>query len=80
MALQLHLDLQVDRVPTEVNVADDPSREDYRCYETERALCSLACAYHRMLKAMNAVEVEPRLHPVFLSIEAWESLRLLDKK
>ena len=79
-AAELRTQLHVERVPTEVNVADDPSRERSRTPRISRGglLCSLICDWYGLIEAIArkipAMRVEPVLDDVFLKTQTWESL------
>ena len=59
---KLHVQAHVERVPTDSNIADLPSRQEYE-----------------LLHKIGAKEMEPKLSPVFLRPDAWESLSIRGK-
>ena len=63
-AAELHTELHIRRVPTEVNIADDPSREKY----------SLLDAIARKVPVCKTAAM---LDEVFLHSQTWESLSVL---
>ncbi len=63
-ALLLGMHMVVDRVPSKVNLADDPSRERYGLLQ----------------QYPNCVRVRPWLHPMFTRPRAWESLATVECK
>ena len=68
----------IERVPTEVNVADDPSRRVASRTRWHIALYSVSCARedYALLTRLGASRVEAKLDDVFLAPKAWESLSM----
>jgi len=82
-AAELRTEIFVKRVPTKVNVADDPSRE--RCSHSRVHACIyvLVCAFVRyslinqIAGKIASEKTVPRLDDVFLQAQTWEALSIL---
>ena len=73
---ELQICVWVERVPTAVNIADDPSRH-YICINIS---CVLACYKNFMreeyglLESLGATKITPQLDDVFTYPETWEHI------
>ena len=76
---QLKCGAWVERVPTEENIADHPSRSALVCgslFAFRLALVSPLREEYRLLSLLHAERVRPVLEPMFADAKTWEALSI----
>jgi len=78
--LELDVNAWIERVPTDDNIADDPSRLVLSILKCQHVLPShLSREEYSLLHRMNAKQVEATLDEVFVDPRAWESVSIAPK-
>ena len=77
--VEIRVGAWVERIPTEINIADDPSRSERRSLIEVAASDLFLCDRedYSLLAAMKAVRVEAMLDDIFMLPQSWESLAYL---
>ena len=83
MALELEAAVYIQRVPTKVNIADDPSQEIYDLLHKKIGVCvdlHRHCFITHVVRLAEAKNAEAVLYKLFQEAQSWSSLSITARK